>query len=93
MVAPDADGRDDGLRIDIERESIMYHPTTLTTMAENHTDDLAREAAGTLRVHRPRRVNGSTARRVIPAGLLVAHPRIVTAAVALLVAFGLTNLL
>jgi hypothetical protein len=93
VVAAAAVEDDDGLHIDTERETRMYHPTTLTTMAEHHTDDLMREAAGTLRAHRPRRVGGSTAGGGMTGGMLASHPRLVTTVVALLVAFGLTNLL
>lgn len=59
----------------------MYHPTTMASLAQARHDDLQREAAGSWRVERA------------PAGEerrtpLIAHPRLVTAAVTLLVTFG-----
>lgn len=62
----------------------MYHPTTMGALQQARHQDLLRETAGTWRVERS---SGATTSRT---GRLMAHPRLVTAAVTLVVAFGLT---
>jgi hypothetical protein len=61
----------------------MYHPTTLTTFAEERRDDMLRDAENIRRAER------ATGPGTFPGRSLVAHPRVITAAVALLVAFGI----
>jgi hypothetical protein len=61
----------------------MYHPTTLTTFAEERQGDMLRYAENT---HRAEQATGPG---TFPGRWLVAHPRVATAAVALLVVFGI----
>ena len=66
----------------------MYHPVTLLAVAQTRHEDLLRESAGTWRVDQSRRSGGGPS----PTRRIMAHPRLVTAAVTLLVAFGVTAL-
>jgi hypothetical protein len=56
----------------------MNHPSTLAALSQSRHSDHLRETSGTWRVQR----DGTVIREP-----LIAHPRLVTAAVALLVAF------
>ena len=64
----------------------MYHPVILMAVAQTRHDDLLRESTGTWRVNQSRR----SGRGPSPTRRVMAHPRLVTAAVTLLVAFGVT---
>jgi hypothetical protein len=64
----------------------MYHPVILLAVAQTRHDDLLRESAGNWRVNQSRRSGGDRP----PTRRILAHPRLVTAAVTLLVAFGVT---
>ncbi len=63
----------------------MYHPTTMGALAQARHDDLRREAAGTWRLGRAHTTGN-------PRPPMLAHPRLVTAAVTLLVTFGFVAL-
>ena len=77
------DRTDHSVRKSGQEETKMNHPTTMGLLSQARHQDLLRETAGTWRVDRS---SGGTSVRM---QRIAGHPRLVTAAVALVLAFGL----